>query len=151
MKQHRLDLGLLTLRIGLGIVFVVHGWQKVFGMGHAGVTGFFESLGIPFAGLNAVVVMAVELGGGLALLAGLGTRVTALLLASTMLVATATVHWANGFAVSNGGYEFTLTLLLSSLALALTGAGRLSVDHLVGGRVGAEKGRLPSRSIADAA
>lgn len=134
MRQHRLDLGLLLLRAGLGTVFVVHGWQKVFDIGLGGVTGLFESIGIPFAGLNALVVMTVELGGGLALLSGAATRVTAALLAATMFVATATVHWSNGFSVSNGGYEFTLTLLMASVALVFTGPGRISVDRVLFGR-----------------
>jgi putative oxidoreductase len=123
------DRGLLALRIALGLVFIMHGGQKLFVFGHAGVTGFMTGLGLPFPALNAALITAVELGGGLAILFGVFTRVAALLVASAMAVATITVHLANGFFMPNG-YEFTLTLLLAALSLAMTGAGRYSIDAL---------------------
>ena len=70
----------------------------------------------------------MELGGGLALLAGAFTRVAGLLIAGAMLVATVTVHLPNGYFLPNG-YEFTLTLLIASLAVTMTGAGAYSVDR----------------------
>ena len=121
------DRGLLLARIALGLVFVMHGWQKLFVFGHAGVTGFMTSLGIPFPAVSAVLVTAVELAGGLALLAGAFTRVAAFLIAGNMAVAIVTAHLANGFFLPSG-YEFALTLMLVSGALMLTGAGAYSVD-----------------------
>lgn len=121
------DRGLLLLRVALGTVFVMHGSQKLFGIGYQGVTGFVASLGLPLPALGAAALIAVELGGGLALLAGAFTRVTALLTAFAMAVATVTVHLANGFFLPNG-YEFTLTLMLASFAVVMTGAGAYSVD-----------------------
>lgn len=130
LRTRGIDLGLLLVRIALGLVFVMHGWQKLTVLGIAGVAGFMGSLGIPFPTLNAVLLTAVELGGGILLLAGGATRIAALLTAFAMGVATVTVHLANGFFMPNG-YEFTLTLVLASLALASAGAGAFSIDALI--------------------
>jgi len=130
MTQHtRSDLALALLRAALGIVFVMHGAQKVFVLGHDGVTGFFASVGIPLPAVAAAIVMAVELGGGLAILAGVLTRLAGGLLAATMAVAILAVHLPNGFFLPNG-YEFTLILFAAATALVLAGAGRYSVDAL---------------------
>jgi len=121
------DRGLLLMRLALGLIFVMHGGQKLFVMGHAGVTGFMASLGLPVPAISAALLITVEFVGGLALLAGVFTRGTALLIAANMLVATVTVHLANGFFLP-AGYEFTVTLMLTSLALMMTGPGAYSVD-----------------------
>lgn len=128
-----LDRGLLLVRLALGIVFVAHGWQKLAVYGVAGVATGFGQLGFPLPMLNAVLITAVELGGGLLLIAGAGTRIVGALLAFSMLVATLVVHRAAGFFLPNG-YEFSLTLMLVSLALTQTGAGRYSVDARLGAR-----------------
>jgi putative oxidoreductase len=130
MRTTRLDLGLLALRLALGVVFVMHGGQKLFVLGPGGVAGFLGSLGVPFPAVNAWLVIAAELGGGLALLAGALTRLAGLATALTMIVAMTTVHLANGFFLP-AGYEFTLTLLLASVAIVLTGPGAFSVDALI--------------------
>jgi putative oxidoreductase len=114
------DWGLVPLRLVVGLVFVVHGAQKLFVFGLGGAAGFMAKVGIPLPFVAAVVVMAVEILGGLALILGLGTRVAAALLAFEMLVAILTVRLKMGFV---GGYEFELTLLAASLSLALLGAG----------------------------
>ena len=139
MKTTRTDLALLMLRIALGTVFVMHGGQKLFVLGPPAVAGFLGSLGVPFPGVNAWLVIAAELGGGLALLTGALTRLAGLATAFTMVVAIATVHGANGFFLP-AGFEFVLTLLLTSLAIVLTGPGAYSVDALM------EK-RSPSREL----
>jgi putative oxidoreductase len=127
------DRGLLLARLALGLVFVMHGGQKLFVFGHDGVTAFMSSLGLPFPAVNAVLITAVELGGGLALLAGAATRIAALLIAGAMTVATITVHLPNGFFLPNG-VEFAMSMGLVALSLAMTGAGRYSVDALVARR-----------------
>jgi len=128
MHHHWLNSGLLTLRLGLGAIFAVHGAQKAFVYGLDGVAGMFGGLGIPFPELNALIVTAVELVGGLALATGALTRLAAPLLAFTMAVAIGTVHAANGFFMADNGYEFPLILLAASLALTMTGPGAYSVD-----------------------
>ena len=122
------DLAMTIIRVVVGLVFFVHGWQKVFSFGFAGVGGFFGSLGIPAAGFFAVVVSLLELLGGLALMLGLATRLVGLLLAINMLVALFAVHLSSGFFVSEGGYEFVLLLGVAALAFAITGASSMSVD-----------------------
>ncbi len=127
------DRGLLLIRLALGLVFVMHGWQKLAVFGVAGTAGFMASLGLPFPTLSAVAVIAVELIGGLMLVAGAGTRIASALLSFSMLVAVVTAHAASGFFLPNG-YEFALTMAVVSLAVVLTGAGRYSVDARVFGR-----------------
>lgn len=122
------DLAMTIIRVTVGLVFFVHGWQKVFTFGFAGVGGFFGSLGIPAAGFFAVVVSLVELLGGLALILGLATRLAGLALAVDMTVALFVVHLANGFFVSENGYELVLLLGVAALAFAITGASEISLD-----------------------
>lgn len=130
----QLDLGLAILRVVVGIVFVAHGGQKLFVHGLDGVSGAFGQMGIPMAGLVGPLVALVEFFGGLALLVGLLTRLAAAGLAITMLGAVALVHLKGGFFLPNG-YEFAFALLGAALTLALTGAGRWSVDErLLAGR-----------------
>jgi putative oxidoreductase len=119
--------GMLPLRLVVGLVFAVHGGQKLFGFGLAGTAGFLGSLGIPLPMVAATVVIVVELLGGLALLAGAWTRIVATALAGDMLVAILTVHARGGFFVPHG-VEFVLTLLGACLTLAALGAGALSLD-----------------------
>ncbi|MGB0386738.1 MAG: DoxX family protein [Ardenticatenaceae bacterium] len=126
IDENLLNWGLVILRVVVGLVFVAHGFQKVTGI--SGTAGFFGSIGIPAAMLMAVIVTFVELVGGIALIVGAGTRIVAVLLAITMLVAILTVHMANGFFVSDGGFEYALTLLGASLFLALAGPGNMSLD-----------------------
>jgi putative oxidoreductase len=121
------EYGIASLRIVVGAVFAAHGAQKLFSFGIPGVAGFLAQAGIPFPTLSAVAVTAAELLGGLALVAGLFTRWSAVPLAFTMLVAVVAVHLKGGFFLPNG-VEYALTLLAASAALALTGGGALSVD-----------------------
>ena len=97
--------GLTILRIVVGIVFLVHGYQKLFHMGFHGVAGFFAHAGIPLPMLSAVVVTLVEFVGGIALIAGIGVRIAAALLAVDMTVAILVVHLKPGFSAQNGGFE----------------------------------------------
>lgn len=126
------DVGLLILRIVLGITFMAHGAQKLFGMfdgpGIAGTTGYFASLGIPMPGLMAWVVGLFELLGGLYVLIGFLTPVGGVMITCIMLGAIAYVHLAKGFWNGNGGMEFPLVNIAAALALTFAGPGRYSVE-----------------------
>jgi putative oxidoreductase len=119
------SLGLLLLRLALGVVFVYHGVTKFQNM--EATIGFFASLGLGAAIAWAVTI--VETLGGAALLLGVGTQVAGVVLALVMLGAIITVKGAMGF--SNGGYEFDLVLLLALLAVVFTGPGRYTVRKVL--------------------
>lgn len=127
------DVAPLVVWLGLGIVFFMHGYQKL-GMGVDGVAGFLGSLGFPLAGVFAVILIAVEVIGGLALILGVATRLSAALAGIVAIVAFFTVHVSKGFFVSGGGYELILVLFVMavSLLILITGAGKYSVDAKVG-------------------
>ena len=122
---HRPDAAILLVRIAVGIVFLVHGWQKLSAIDP--VIQFFGMIGL--APFWAYVVATVEVVGGLAVLLGVFTRYGAALLAAVSLVALFKVHLANGFFIGNGGYEFVLVLFLASTALFLSGSGGYSAMH----------------------
>jgi len=125
----------LALRVPLGIIFIAHGAQKLFGsFGGYGLSGtgqYFASLGLEPGVTMAALAGGVEFFGGLALVFGVLTRPASLALAFTMLVAAITAHGANGLFLDNGGYEYALALLAGSVSLLITGGGRGAVDELI--------------------
>lgn len=129
----RLNAGLAVVRVVTGIVFLAHGWQKVFTYGFAGVTGSFTQMGVPVPGLTAPLVSLLELLGGIALIVGLLTRLAALGLAINMLGAILIVHLSAGFFLPNG-YEFAFTLMATCIAIMLMGPGEYSIDAGISGR-----------------
>jgi putative oxidoreductase len=130
------SLALLIARIGLGIVFIAHGWQKLDTLGLGAVTGGFRKMGIPAPELAAYFSTFVELVGGAALLIGALTAVAGLLLTADMLGALLFVHLENGPFVTANGYELVVALGAAALLLAVFGAGRFSVDGMLGRKVG---------------
>lgn len=124
------DWGLLLLRIGVAIVFLVHGLPKIKDVGQ--IAGFFKQANIPLPGIMAWVVSLLETVGPALLVLGLGTRVIGLALAFTMVVATKTVKIDMAKAKFSGGWEFEFILGVAALALAFTGAGALSIDAGLG-------------------
>ena len=119
--------GITVLRVVVGVVFLAHGWQKLFELGFHGVAGFFGGAGIPLPFVSAVIVTLVEFAGGIALTLGFLTRWAAALNGFDMIVAILVVHLKNGF-MKPGGYEHPLTLLAACVALVMVGPGAASVD-----------------------
>lgn len=120
--------GMLPLRIVVGLVFLMHGAQKLFVFGLGGTADIMGKLGLPLPVLCAIIVIAVELLGGLAIVLGIFTRVAGALLAFEMLIAILVARLSGGF-FAPYGYEFELTLLGASLTFALNGPGRISLDE----------------------
>ena len=126
-----LDLGILVLRLGLGIMFMAHGLQKTFGaFGGPGIKAFSEMLsGLKMAPplFWAYVAAYTELLGGLFLVIGLQTRLSAAMLLVLIVTAAITVHLKKGFFLSNGGFEYTFIIACVCLALILSGPGRFCI------------------------
>lgn len=118
------DWALFLIRLVLGLVFVVHGYQKLTGLD--GTTSFFSSIGIPLAGFSAGLVGAIELLAGLFLILGLWTKISAILIAIIMLVAILVVHLKNGF-TGQGAIEFPLMNMVTAIAIAMIGSGNLKI------------------------
>ncbi len=113
------------LRLLLGIVFILHGTQKLFGwFGGSGLEGFVAwmgTFGVPV--WLAYVAVACECLGGLSVLLGIVPELGALMIMGTMIGAIVLVHWPHGFFIQNNGYEYTLTLVLLCVALIASGPG----------------------------
>ncbi len=128
----------LALRFPIGIIFIAHGAQKLFGwFGGYGLEGtgqWMASIGLGPGVAMAFLAGSAEFFGGLFILLGLLTRPAAVALSFTMLVAIFSVHFANGLFMANNGYEFGLALLAASVALAISGAGKLSLDSKIAGK-----------------
>lgn len=131
--------GLLILRLALGGLFFAHGAQKLFGWfgGHglAGHIGFMEKLGVRPARLLGLISALGELFGGLGVLLGFLTPIAAAGLIGSMAVAIIKVHWPKGFFNHDGGIEFPLILAVAAFVIGLIGAGRFSVDAILGLRL----------------
>ena len=130
------DLGLLVLRLVVGLTFAAHGAQKAFGwfdgIGWVGWQGIMERLGFrPFV-LFAAISTGAELIGGLLLAVGALTPLAATILVGQSIVIIAKSHWANGFWNRANGYEFPLALLGGTVAVGLAGPGAISLDGLAG-------------------
>lgn len=138
MHNPAVEVGLLLLRLVVGLLFVGHGAQKLFGwFGGYGLDGtgdFFGSIGLNPGGLLALLAGGAEFFGGLALVLGLLVRPAAAALAFTMLIAIVAVHGGNGFFLDKGGYEYALALFAASLSLLFTGGGRYAADAVLAHR-----------------
>lgn len=130
---HTYDLGLLVLRLAVGLTMAAHGTQKLFGWfngsGLDGTGKYFEMSGYPVGKAMAVVAGLSETFGGLALAFGLLTPLAAAALVGVMLNAIA-VKWGGGFFAPKG-VEYELLLTLAAASLALTGPGRYAVDRVI--------------------
>jgi putative oxidoreductase len=135
-----MDIGLLLLRMTVGLTLAAHGGQKLFGwFGGPGLDAIGEilsMLGFQPGRRHAVLAGLVETGGGLFLALGFLTPLAAALVFSVMLVAAVSAHVKQDFFVTSGGYEYTLVLGVAGLTAAFTGPGALSLDALLGYSVG---------------
>ncbi len=131
-----MDLGLLIVRLVIGITLAAHGSQKLLGwFGGGGIAGtgpFFEQLGFRPGRLHAALAGIAETAGGLLLAAGLLTPLAAAAVIGVMGVAAGCVHWGKGFFLQSGGFEYTLVLAAGALAVAFTGPGAISLDRSLG-------------------
>lgn len=131
-------LALLLLRFGLGVIFISHGYPKLFSHAQQWL-GNFSHMGFPpyFSYISGVL----EFFGGLLLLAGLFTQFAGLLLALEMAIAIWRVHLPQGPILEVSNYQFPLAILVGAFALAALGAGSISLDHLIYG----SQGKAPRR------
>lgn len=130
-----MDLGLLLIRLVVGLLFVGHGAQKLFGWfggyGPKGTGGWMESIGIKPGVLMAVAAGLMEFAGGALFAAGLLTPVAAILIVLTMVGAIVKVHAQNGLWVTANGMEYPLVLIVVAIGVALIGAGAYSLDAIL--------------------
>jgi putative oxidoreductase len=123
-------------RVIIGLLFVGHGTQKLFGWfgggGPEGTADMFDSIGLQPGRRNALVAGAAEAGGGLLFAFGAATPLAAAALSSVMISAIKTVHWEKGVWSSAGGYEYNLVLLAAVFGLTENGPGEWSVDGALG-------------------
>jgi len=133
-------LGLLLLRFALGVIFIFHGYPKLFSSTQQ-MMGFFTHVGLP--AYFVFVAGVFEFFGGILLIIGLFTRLAALLLAAEMLVALWKVHGLFTHPAAVDNYQFPLSLCAAAFALATVGAGVISLDHILfrGARKAARKSR----------
>lgn len=141
-------IGLLLIRVVVGVVVFMHGYEKFIIDGIAATEDFFAAQGIPWPWLSAVVVATVEVVSGLALIVGVFTRIAALLAAVVAFSAMGIVHLEHGFFVADGGVELVLLLGVVSFGLVIAGPGAFAVDdYMIRPRVlmGRFDSRIPGR------
>lgn len=130
-----MNIGLLLIRLVVGLLFMGHGAQKLFGwFGGYGIKGtgeFFDSIGLKPGGKMALLAGVAELIGGALFILGLLTPLAGLVIAATMVIAIWKVHGANGIWATRNGYEYNLVLLVVALAVSVMGAGAYSLDAII--------------------
>ncbi|HXB40902.1 MAG TPA: DoxX family protein [Bacteroidia bacterium] len=122
------DFSPLIFRLLLAYGFAEPAWNKLQDV-HA-IGDWFASMELPAPYLQAWMATITECSGVILLTLGLGTRIIAIPLIITMLVAIKTVHWANGFPAADNGYEIPFYYALMLLSLIFTGSGKISLDYV---------------------
>ncbi|AXI76301.1 DoxX family protein [Peterkaempfera bronchialis] len=124
------DVGLLLIRLVLGVTMLLHAWNHWFGGGRIdGTAGWFEGLGLRPGRVHAWSSVAAEVAAGAGLVLGLLTPFACAAVIGTMAVAGVVAHRRNGFFVFRDGYEYVLMIAVVGAAVSLTGPGRVSLDH----------------------
>lgn len=130
-----INIGLLIIRLVIGVLFIGHGAQKLFGWfggyGLKGTGGWFVSIGMKPGVTMAILAGLAEFIGGLLFALGLLTPLAGILIAGTMLMAIIKVHAPNGLWATANGYEYNLTLLAVAIGIALIGPGQYALDALL--------------------
>lgn len=129
------SLGILLLRLGIGVALAAHGYNKFFGGGRIpGTARWFESIGMRegTGKICAIMAASTEMGAGILMALGLLTPFAAAGMVAVMFVAGWTVHRPNGFFSAKDGYELNFVFALAAVAVATVGAGRYSLDYLIG-------------------
>lgn len=125
------DAALLLLRTVIGVVFVAHGYDRLFLTGLTETTGQFSAWNVPQPVLSAYVVTGVELLGGALLVIGLLTTLVAGALLLLVAAAGYFVHLTQGFFVTEGGIEFVAVLAVALFVIIVFGPGRASLDGVL--------------------
>lgn len=129
-------LGLLVIRLVIGLTFAAHGSQKLFGWfggyGVDGTAGFFESIGLKPGKPLALLAGAGEFLSGLFFAAGFLTPLAAAAMAVIMMVAIKTVTGKNGYWITANGTEYNIAIIAVAVGVALTGPGAYALDKLIG-------------------
>jgi putative oxidoreductase len=130
-----INIGLLIIRLVIGLLFVGHGAQKLFGWfggyGLKGTGGWLESLGMKPGVTMAMLAGLAEFIGGILLALGLLTPLAGIMIAGTMVMAIVKVHGQNGIWATSNGYEYNLTLIAVAIGLALIGPGQYALDSFL--------------------
>jgi putative oxidoreductase len=127
-----LSIGLLLIRLVIGVLFIGHGAQKLFGWfggyGLKGTGNWMDSLGLKPGMTMALLAGLTELIGGILFTLGLLTPLAGLMIAATMVIAIVKVHGPNGLWSTQNGYEYNLSLLAVAIGIALIGPGQYALD-----------------------
>jgi putative oxidoreductase len=129
------DVAALILRVAAGSTMLAHGWNHAFGGGKLpGTARWFESIGIRPGRVHALFATLTELGAGTMLILGFLTPLAAAGVVGTMVVALIANHLKNGYFIfrPGEGYEYVLMIILVGCAIGALGAGRASIDDLIG-------------------
>jgi len=130
-RDNMLNFSMFVLRMILGIIFMAHGAQKLFGMfggiGIDGTTKMVEGLGFLYPEPIAIVWACIEFVGGIFLILGITARWASIAIVALMLISTVKINMAYGFFIQNGGIEYNLLVIGSCIPLILIGGGSWSV------------------------
>jgi putative oxidoreductase len=130
-----MSIGLLIIRVVIGLSFMAHGAQKLFGWfggyGLNGTGGWMESLGLKPGVTMALMAGLAELIGGLLFTLGLLTPLAAVMIAATMVMTIVKVHAPNGYWATQNGYELNLTLIAVVIGVAFIGPGQYALDAII--------------------